>query len=266
MAKQNSTEIPGELVFKLYDTHGFQEDIINRIAKLNNLTIDNKSFWKLLSKHKTRHKTAFKEQAKSQGQMFEEAIKSLKKNGYSNTNDLPKYDYTPNGKDIEFKPLKTKIIGILNENLEWVDYLQACENRTYYIVTKDTNFFCEEGGQASDEGMIFISENIALDVKSVFKIQGFVFHKGHFSVAGTRTTVNHEMDVELEIDEDRRYKLMQNHTGVHLLNAAVRRVLPNSVVCPTGSSVTDKGLSLNLSVYGDKLSQDVMMDVQNLIR
>lgn len=266
MAKQNSTEIPGELVFKLYDTHGFQEDVINRIAQLNNLSIDNKGFWKLLSKHRTRHKTAFKEQNASKGLMFEEAIKNLKKNGHSNTNDSPKYDYTTKGNYIEFKPLKTKIIGILNEDCDWIDYLDACENRTFYIVTKDTNFYCEEGGQAADEGMIFINENVALDVKSVFKIQDFVFHKGNFSVSGSRTFVTCDMDVEMEIDEDRRVKLMQNHTGVHLLNAALRRVLPKSAVCPTGSSVTDKGLSLNLSVYGEKLSQDVILDVQDLIR
>lgn len=266
MAKQKSTEIPGELVFKLYDTHGFQENIINRIAQLNNLTIDNTGFWKLLAKHKTRHKTAAKEQDKSKGLMFEEAIKTLKKNGHNSTNDQPKYDYTYNGKDIEFKPLKTKIIGILNEDCVWIDYLEACEKRPYYIVTKDTNFYCEEGGQAADDGMIFINENVALDVRSVFKIQDFVFHKGYFSVAGSRTCIQCDMEVELEIDEEKRLKLMQNHTGVHLLNAAVRQVLPNSAVCPTGSSVTDKGLSLNLSVYGEKLSQDVMLDVQNLIR
>ncbi|KAJ8714235.1 hypothetical protein PYW08_007855 [Mythimna loreyi] len=266
MAKQKSTEMPGELVFKLYDTHGFQESIINRIAQLNNYTIDNTGFWKLLSKHKTRHKTAFQEQDKAKGLLFQEAIKTLKKNGYSNTNDQPKYDYTYNGKKIEFKPLKTKIIGILNEDCVWIDYLETCENRPYYIVTKDTNFYCEEGGQAADEGMIFFNEDIALDVRSVFKIQDFVFHKGYFAVAGSRTCVQCDMEVEMEIDGDRRVKLMQNHTGVHLLNAAIRRVLPNSAVCPTGSSVTDQGLSLHLSVYGEKLSQDVMMDVQDLIR
>ncbi|XP_047033467.1 alanine--tRNA ligase, mitochondrial [Helicoverpa zea] len=267
MSKIDSKEIPGDLVFKLYDTHGFQEDVIRRIADLNGLTIDKRGFWKLLSKHRTRHKTAFKEQANNKDQLFNEALKTMNKNGYSYTNDTFKYDYTANGKNIQFKPLKTKVIGILNEECVFIDFLEACEDAPYYIVTKDTNFYCEEGGQAADEGIIYVNDNVAMQVDSVFKLQGFVFHKGYFAVGGgSRKCVNCDMEVTLEIDEERRLKLMQNHTGVHLLNAAVRQVLPRSAVCPTGSSVTDKGLTLHLSVYGDKLSQNVILDVQNLIR
>lgn len=269
MSKQDSTVIPGDLVFKLYDTHGFQEDVIDRIAELNNLTIDKHGFWKLLSKHKTRHKTSFKERGAHKGHLFDEAVKTLIKNGYNSTNDLFKYDYKAIGKNVEFKTLKTKLIAILNEECVWIDFLEACDNRPYYLVTKDTNFYCEEGGQAADEGMIYVNDNVALQVDSVFKIQGFVFHKGFFAVGGERGVknfLNCDSEVELEIDEERRLRLMRNHTGVHLLNAAVRKVLPKSVVCPVGSSVTEKGLSLNLSVYGEKLSQNVMLDVLNLIR
>ncbi|KAF9416152.1 hypothetical protein HW555_006404 [Spodoptera exigua] len=267
MAKQKSTEIPGDLVFKLYDTHGLQEDLIKRIADLNKLSIDNKGFWSLLAKHKARHKTAIKEQD-NRGQLFDEALKNLRSNGYVNTNDQPKYDYIQKEKKIEFKTLKTKIIGILNEDLDWIDFLDPCSDRPYYIVTKDTNFYCEEGGQEADRGAIYFNQNMVMEVDSVFKLQDFVFHKGHFLLTNEKKTncVHCDMDVELEIDEERRLKLMQNHTGVHLLNAAVRRVLSKSAICPTGSSVTENGLSLNLSVYGEKLSHKVMMDVQDLIR
>ncbi|KAH9642979.1 hypothetical protein HF086_013540 [Spodoptera exigua] len=247
MAKQKSTEIPGELVFKLYDTHGLQEDLIKRIADLNKLSIDNKGFWSLLAKHKARHKTAMKEQD-NRGQLFDEALKNLRSNGYVNTNDQLKYDYIQKEKKIEFKTLKTKIIGILNEDLDWIDFLDPCSDRPYYIVTKDTNFYCEEGGQEADRGAIYFNQNMVMEVDSVFKLQDFVFHKGHFLLTNEKKTncVHCDMDVELEIDEERRLKLMQNHTGVHLLNAAVRRVLSKSAICPTGSSVTENGLLLNL--------------------
>ncbi|XP_050551632.1 alanine--tRNA ligase, mitochondrial-like [Spodoptera frugiperda] len=267
MSKQKSTVIPGELVFKLYDTHGLHEEVIKQIADLNKLSIDNKGFWSLLAKHKTRHKTAIKEQD-NRGQLFNEALKTLRTNGYTNTNDQPKYDYVQTEEKIEFKPLKTQIIGILNETLDWIDFLEPCSDRPFYIVTKDTNFYCEEGGQEADRGAIYFNKNIAMEVESVFKLQDFVFHKGYFLIKNERTTncVYCDMNVEMEIDEERRLKLMQNHTGVHLLNAAVRRVLSKSAVCPTGSSVTENGLSLHLSVYGEKLSQKVMLDVQDLIR
>lgn len=267
MAKQKTNVIPGELVFKLYDTHGFHEDIIQRMADFNDMTIDKPGFWKLLTQHKNRHKTAHKEQATTSSKvMFNEAIKTLFENGHTCTNDSYKYDYTANGKTVQFKSLKTQLIGILNQDLTWIDYLEAGETQPYYLITKDTNFYCEEGGQVADEGMIYVSKNIALQVDSVFKIRDFVFHKGYFAVGDGNAYLNANSDVTLEIDEEKRLKVMRNHTGVHLLNAAVRRVLPKSVVCAVGSSATDKGLSLNLMVYGQKMTQNVLMDVQNLIR
>ncbi|RVE53862.1 hypothetical protein evm_001524 [Chilo suppressalis] len=268
MSKINSNVIPGELVFKLYDTHGFQEQIIERVARLNNLEIDKKGFWKLLSEHKSRHKTAFKEQASDRALLFTQVVEKIISGGVKSTNDQHKYDYAPKGDGIELKPLKTKLVAILDDECQWIDFLEACENRTYYLVTEDTNFYCEKGGQIADTGVIRVSDKVSFTVNSVFKIRDFVFHKGSFNVAKDTENnyLNYRSDVTLEIDADRRLNAMRNHTAVHLLNAAIRKVLPNSVVCPTGSGVTDNGLYLSLSVYGDKLSPEVVLDAQEIIR
>ncbi|XP_059047969.1 alanine--tRNA ligase, mitochondrial [Achroia grisella] len=268
VSKQNATVIPGDLVFKLYDTHGFQEELIERIAKLNSLEIDKKEFWKLLSQHKSRHKTAFKEQSSNKGLLFDQTIEKLIKSGTTSTNDSHKYEYLVIDNKIQFEPLKTNVVAILNEDCEWIDYLEPCESRPYYLVTKDTNFYCEEGGQIADRGIIRLNKDVALKVDSVFKIRGFVFHKGYFEAnkGGDCNYINYKSDVSLEIDSARRLNIMRNHTGVHLLNAAIKQVLPNSVVCQIGSGVTEKGLYLNLSVYGEKLSQDVVLQAQELIR
>lgn len=258
--------MPGQLVFKLYDTHGFQEDLLKRIADLNKMKIDQKGFWELLTKHKSRHKTAYKEQTNNKSYQFAQNIAVLKGKGYISTNDSPKYEYELINNQIEFKPLKTKLIGILNEDLTFIDMLDPCENRPYYLITEDTNFYCEEGGQSADDGMIYINDNVALQVDSVFKIQGFVFHKGYFAVGKGERFVKCNNYVELEVNVEKRLKIMKNHTAVHLLNAALKKVLPNSVVCPTGSSVTENGLSLNLVVYGEKLSHGKILEAQNLIR
>ncbi|XP_075982963.1 alanine--tRNA ligase, mitochondrial [Anticarsia gemmatalis] len=262
MSKQKETLIPGQLVFKLYDTHGFSEDLIERIAHLNHMTVDKQTFTQLLSKHRTRHKTAYKEQ-NNKATLFTEAVKQLKQNGHCSTNDSPKYDYKLNNNKVQFNTLKTKLIAILNEDLTWLDFLEPCENRPYYLVTQDTNFYCEEGGQTADDGMVYFSSKVAFQVDSVFKIQDFVFHKGYF--AGKEYVRCGDL-VDLEVNEEKRLRIMSNHSGVHLLNAAVRKVLPGSVVCATGSSATDKGLTLNLCVYGEKLTQNKMLDAQNLIR
>ncbi|XP_026498927.2 alanine--tRNA ligase, mitochondrial [Vanessa tameamea] len=267
MSKIKSTVIPGEVVFKLYDTHGFQEDIIERIAKLNNLEIDKKGFWKLLSNHKARHKTAFKEQSSSKGIMFDKAIQLLNENGIKKTNDQPKYDFKDLDDEISFDPLKSKLVAILDEDGEWLDFSEPSESKPYYIVTESTNFFCEEGGQVADDGLVDFNENVRFKVDSVFKIRDIVFHKGHFVLSkDSDVYVKRGNTVVLEVNADRRRDIMINHTAIHLLNAAIRKVLPNSVICQTGSNVTDKGFTLNLSVYGEKLSQKVVLEAQELIR
>ncbi|CAG4957067.1 unnamed protein product [Colias eurytheme] len=267
MKKLKSNTIPGELVFKLYDTHGFQEDIIERIATLNKLEIDKKGFWKLLQQHKSRHKTAFKEQSTKQGILFDQAIETILKTGVKRTNDQPKYDFNVIDNRVTFEPLKTKVVAILNENIEWVDFLEPCENRPYYIVTESTNFYTEAGGQVSDLGVLKFNKHIQLIVDSVFKIRDFVFHKGHFKLHDSENKyVNNTSDVFLEVNSERRLNIMRNHTGVHLLNAAMRQVLPNSVIGQVGCSVSDVGLSLSLVVYGEKLSQAVVLEAQELIR
>ncbi|CAK1583990.1 unnamed protein product [Parnassius mnemosyne] len=268
MSKLKSTTIPGDLVFKLYDTHGFQEDVIERIAKLNNLCIDKQGFQKLLTQHKSKHKAAFKEQSSKKGLTFDTTIDRLIKSGVKCTDDKHKYDCLLVDNKIIFEPLKCNLVSIINEDGEWIDFLDPCENRPYYLVTDRTNFYCEEGGQIADSGVIKVSDQVTMKVDSVFKIRDFVFHKGHFLIeqGSEKPYVKCNSEVTLAIDCDKRLKIMKNHTAVHLLNAAIRKVLPNSVVCQIGSRVTDGGLSLNLSVYGEKLSDKVLLDAQTLVR
>ncbi|CAH2044652.1 unnamed protein product, partial [Iphiclides podalirius] len=268
MAKLNSTTIPGELVFKLYDTHGFQEDVIERISKLNNLNIDKPSFWKLLAQHKSKHKAAFKEQTTNKNLKFDTTIERLIKSGVKCTDDSHKYDYVLVNDEITFEPLKCKLVSMLNEDGEWIDFLDPCEDRLYYLVTDKTNFFCEEGGQIADSGIIKVSDLVTMRVDSVFKIRDFVFHKGHFILdkSNEKKYVKCNSEVTLAIDSNKRLEVMKNHTAVHLLNAAMRKVLPNSVVCQIGSQVTDKGFILNLSVYGEKLSEKAISEAEALVR
>lgn len=267
MAKQSTNTLPGDLVHKLYGTHGFQEDVIQRIADLNKLEIDRQGFWKLLAEHKARHKTALKERSSGKGLLFDKCIERLIENRIKSTNEQPKYDYVLENNKLVFKPLKTQIVAVLNSDLEWLDFIQPNEKRTYYIVTKDTNFYCEEGGQIADTGTMDINKDVTFNIEVAFKIRDFVFHKGIFSVVPfSESAVSNKDHVTLAINGERRLNIMKNHTAVHLLNAAVRKILPNSVVCQIGSSVTDKGLYLNLSLYGEKLSQKVVLDAQELVR
>lgn len=233
------------------------------------MTIDKQAFWKLLANHRARHKTSLQEQNNKKGLLFNDAVETLLKSGYKNTNDQFKYQFLmKNDEEIVFPSIKTKLIAILNKDCEWIDYSDPSEYEPYYLVTKDSNFYCEEGGQISDTGIIQINKNVTMKVESVFKIRDFIFHKGMFilSKISENNYIRNDTVVVLAIDGVKRLNVMRNHTAVHLLNAAVRKVLNNSVLCQIGSGVSDKGLYLNLSVYGEKLSQKVVMEAQELVR
>lgn len=267
MSRINSDTIPGEVVFKLYDTHGFPEDVIERVAALNRLNMDKEGFTKLLHHHKSRHKTAFKEQTKNDmASSFNNVIKELTKNGITKTEDDFKYNYKLKDNNVVFKPLESKLVSILNENGKSENSLEVKDVNEYYLVTEKTNFYCEEGGQMADKGVITVNKEVNFKVDSVFKIKNYIFHKGKFEKSSENKCIKIGDKVVLEIDNERRLNLMRNHTGVHLLNAAIRKVLPNSVVCQTGSNVSDEGFVLNLSVYGDKLTDEIMTEAQDLVR
>jgi len=82
-----------------------------------------------------------------------------------------------------------------------------------------TAFYAEQGGQIFDEGFIVKGEN-EMRVTNVQVRGGYVLHMG--PVEGTFAVGD---EVECNIDEERRYQVMGNHTGTHVLNFALRRVL-----------------------------------------
>lgn len=269
MATNKLSVIPGEVVFKMYDTHGFQLDTIDRIAKLNNLSVDKDGFHKLLTQHKFRHKTAFKEQTDNKmASSFEETIQRLSKTGIEKTNDEFKYNYSLDGNKIIFQPLKSKLVAILNSDGDWLDFLEMNESNLYYLITEGTNFYCEEGGQNADTGYMSISKDVNFIVDSVFKIRDLIFHKGRFVIKNLCDNKYLKLgnEVILHVDVEKRLKIMKNHTAIHLLNAAIKKVLSNSVVCQVGSNVTDKGFVLKLSVYGEKITQKIVLEAQELVR
>ncbi|KPI92072.1 Alanyl-tRNA synthetase, mitochondrial [Papilio xuthus] len=271
MSKMKCATIPGEIVFKLYDTHGFPEDVIQRIATLNNVDIDKRGFWNLLARHKSKHKTAFKERAQKE-LAFDNIIDRLLKSNITRTDDAYKYHYLYENNEVLFQPLQCNLVAIVNEDGEWIDFLDPCETAPYYLVTDRTNFFCEEGGQEADTGLLTISDHVYMKVEKVFKVRDFVFHKGHFVVNRSggrcyvRCGVGAGVGVRAEVCGARRLRLMQHHTATHLLHAALRRLLPRTALCQTGAAVTPAGLALTLALYGDKLTHQVLLDAEELVR
>lgn len=262
--------IPGDVAFKLYDTFGLDEEMINKVASINNLSVDSNTFKQLLLEHKSKHKAIFTETANSAINMsLNLQIDNLINGNLAETEDKYKYKYTfADGGSLNLPTLHSELIAILTDEGESSSLLNISSDHEYHLIFNKTNFYCEEGGQSSDIGEIHLKNGAIFQVKGVSKIRGLVLHSGRFS--HIPLNANLELSVgdsaELAIDQENRLRVMQHHTATHLLNAALKKVLPDSVTCQLSSKVTGSGLILDFAVYGEKLSVKSINDAQELVR
>ncbi|MCX8022748.1 MAG: alanine--tRNA ligase [Syntrophorhabdaceae bacterium] len=196
--------LPGELVYKLYDTYGFPVDITREMAEEDGLTIDMEGFQTFLEEQKERSRVM----SRIAGETLNEGHAIALKKGLRN--DFVGYD-TPTSSGI--------ILMILKEG-EPVDMIG--EGETGEFIFDNTPFYAESGGQVADGGAVYGTEGGEGEVKGVTKIKEDLFAHSIY-VKKSRFRV-HENCV-LKIDEKKRRSIARNHTATHLLQYALREVL-----------------------------------------
>lgn len=268
MKEVKDSTIPGNIAFKMYDTFGLDKELIMKIADINKYTIDFDSFNHHIMEHKLKHKAAFSESVNViENINLNSKVEQLTHNGITKTNDEFKYifDVDDKGQYI-FKPLKGQLLAILSKNGDRID--KVGYNDTIHLILDRTNFYCEEGGQSHDFGIITFDNGNTFSVESVSKILGIVLHTGKFIDKDREISLDtlKNSGCSLILDQENRFKIMQHHTATHLLNAAMKKVLPNSVTCQLSSKVTSSLLSLDLAIYGQKLTSKIINDAQELVR
>ena len=204
--------LPGEVAFKLYDTYGFPLDLTEDILKNKSLKIDNKKFETLMNESR------------------ELAKKNWKGSGDSSVNKIW-FEIKDRLGPSEFLGYETdyaegKILSLLKDNKE-VKSLSA--NDEGMIITNQTPFYGESGGQVGDTGEITSGE-FKFEVHDVQKQLGDLFvHYGKV----IKGTIKVNDNVEMKIDVNRRNDVRAYHSATHLLHESLRRVL--------GTHVTQKG-------------------------
>ena len=210
---QGKSVLDGKDAFKLYDTFGFPIDLTREIAEENGLSTDMDGFNVLMQEQKQRARNA---RANISG--WSDKAKSF---------DIAKTEFA----GYTAYECEGKILAILNENGESVD----CANEgEYSIILDKTTFYGEGGGQVGDTGIITMGEN-ELSVLDTKKSEGVYIHmcvvvNGSFKVGDT---------VLCQVDKERRQAIKRNHSAVHMLQAALRRVLGTHVE-QAGSYVDEK--------------------------
>ncbi|MFF7061366.1 alanine--tRNA ligase [Pseudomonas sp. NPDC008258] len=220
LAQLKGDVVPGDVVFKLYDTYGFPMDLTADIARERELTIDEAGF--------EREMDAQRERARS-ASAFGMDYNSLVK--VDSATEFLGYDATEG---------QGKIIALYKDG-QAVD--QLGEGEQGVVVLDRTPFYAESGGQVGDTG--FLQAGAArFDVRDTTKTGGAFLHHG--VVASGALVIG--SPVEAKVDADVQHATSLNHSATHLLHEALRQVLGEHVQ-QKGSLVDSQRLRFDFSHF-----------------
>ncbi|WP_442757769.1 MULTISPECIES: alanine--tRNA ligase [unclassified Pseudomonas] len=235
LAQLKGDVVPGDVVFKLYDTYGFPMDLTADIARERELTIDEAGF--------EREMDAQRERARS-ASAFGMDYNSLVK--VDSATEFLGYDATEG---------QGKIIALYKDG-QSVD--QLGEGEQGVVVLDRTPFYAESGGQVGDTG--FLQAGAArFDVRDTTKTGGAFLHHG--VVASGALVIG--SPVEAKVDADVQHATSLNHSATHLLHEALRQVLGEHVQ-QKGSLVDSQRLRFDFSHF-EALKPEQIKQLEDIV-
>jgi alanyl-tRNA synthetase len=220
--------LSGQQIFKLYDTYGFPPEITRVIALENKLTLDMKNF-------------------------EVEMLKQQKQSGQKQEKDTVVIDVPDT--------ISTKFVGY--EKLETKSKILFVkkEDKNVWIITENSPFYVESGGQVNDQGWISIKE-ISYPVIDLKKV-------GKTIAVKISTQENNTDNIKIGetahcvVDALYRENTSKNHTATHLLQAALRQIIGKEVK-QAGSFVNNKQLRFDFN-YHEALNKKQIEEVETLV-
>ena len=226
--------IPGDLVFKLYDTYGFPADLTADVARERQMTIDHQGFEACMA---VQRKTA--QQAGKFGADYNDQLKSDKHT------DFKGYD-------------STHYSGTVVEIFAGGEAVSLLEDGQQGIIVLDrTPFYAESGGQIGDSGTITVAGGEFV-VTNTTKLGNAFAHHG--TVQG-RIGVNDKVDAT--IDDARRDSIKKNHTATHILHEALRQLLGEHV-SQKGSLVQPDRLRFDFSHF-EAVTKQELREIERVV-
>ena len=229
--------IPGEVVFKLYDTYGFPVDLTADVAREHGLEIDRKGYEQAMEKQR--------EMARASSSFDVDYNDGLELEGKT---EFLGY------KDLSSEQSNISHILINGEEAESL----SDEGQSAMLILDRTPFYGESGGQVGDTGRIF-TDNAQFDVTDTQKKGDVFVHIGKLVKGSLKTgdTVNAQVDPEL------RSRIACNHSATHLLHAALRNILGEHVQ-QKGSLVDSEKLRFDFSHF-EAISKAQLKQIENLV-
>ncbi len=235
LTKVSGNEIPGKLVFTLYDTYGFPVDLTNDIARERGMTIDLVGYEVAMGEQRARARAAGKFKVDYTAAGLD--VPSTEFLGYTNLNN------------------QGKVVVLIKDGKK-VDRLEAGDEGA--VVLDKTPFYAESGGQAGDCGYLELGSN-RLEVGDCQKQGASHLHivkvlEGAVSVGDLFTA---------RVDANVRQATALNHSATHLMHAALRKTLGEHVT-QKGSLVDSERLRFDFSHF-EAVTADQLKTIEDLV-
>jgi len=229
-----STIFPGDVAFKLHDTHGFPIELTDEIVAESGLSVERSAFDEAMTAQRERARSNAKTLRVADDAQYRELIER-----HGATEFV--------GRDVTRYSIETTVLAVL-----------AGENGESELFLDTTPFYAESGGQVGDTGTV-VTESGRFEVLDTQNVAGGLFaHRGRLAgevLAGQSAVAT--------IEADRREATRRNHTATHLLHAGLRTVLGEHVR-QQGSYVGPDRLRFDFS-HGTGLATDETKEILTLV-
>jgi alanyl-tRNA synthetase len=233
------SEIPGNLIFKMYDTYGFPVDIIQDIVRDEGMPLDMTGFDSAMEQQRLRsraHVISFPE-GSAYNRLSAQGIKT----------DFVGYGFTN---------ADSEVLMIVCEG-NAVE--QAREGDEIELVTARTPFYGEAGGQVGDRGRIY-TQGFEMQVSDTVKDpNNIIIHKGNVF----KGSISPGQTVTLTVDGNTRSAICRNHTVTHILHAVLRQVLGDHVK-QSGSLVAPDRLRFDFTHFS-AIDEKNLQEIEKLV-
>jgi len=242
LEKVKNNTLPGPVAFKLYDTFGFPLDLTADILRTKNIKVDTKSFEAEMENSKKLARANWKGSGD----------KSVEEKWFKVREQLKPTEFL----GYEFEKAEGIVLKISKNN----QFVESAKNGDEIeIITNQTPFYGESGGQVGDQGLIQTSD-CKINIKDTQKKIGDLFiHIGKIEKGSIKVGES----VNLSIDIKRRNNSKANHSATHLLHESLRKTLGKHVT-QKGSLVSPERLRFDFS-HNKPIEKDEMTKINKIV-
>jgi len=234
ISKLTSSVIDGKTVFKLYDTFGFPVDLTADVAREKGLSLDMEGFDLEMEKQRQRARVS---------------------GDFSNQKTLS-IDFETNFVGYDQLESNSSVIA-MTKNGQQVNELTEGDQAVIFL--ENTPFYGESGGQIGDSGELIFDDGVFEVLDTQKQVSGAYEHYGKV-ISGL---IRMDDPVNAKVDSSKRKKIARNHSATHLLHAALRKVL-GETVSQKGSLVDSNRLRFDFS-HDEPLSDDEINEVESMV-